>query len=91
MTTPLTLSLYRIDNNRRFARIMHQPPREHRWARVQEMVAQEFDCDVDAVGELETDDGVLLTVAGIPVARQSLEGSEFRTTTTSKPFATAAE
>jgi hypothetical protein len=34
-----------------------------------EAVAEEFECPVDDVGDMETDDGDLLTVRGEPVAR----------------------
>lgn len=39
------------------------------WNWIRETVADEFECSVDDVDCIETDDGDLITVLGVPVAR----------------------
>src|ERR1700744_3513985 len=45
---------------------------------VAETVAREFECSEDDVGEIETDDGDLITVCGEPVARVVKTASRVR-------------
>lgn len=61
----LTIRLYHLDG-RPWCSAGFLPPYTGQWGWIADTVAAECGCDEDQVGTLETDDGELVTVDGLP-------------------------
>lgn len=65
----MLIRLKTMPDNREFAATL-TPLIEGRWSWIQDCVAAQFDCDIDDIATLDTDDAMdLITVRGEVVAR----------------------